>query len=71
MTTILDNIRRLVERLAPAPVCDDCLTERVDPTATEDIRTAIGELTVTRGFDRIRDACSLCGEHKMVIRKLK
>ena len=71
MTAILEAVRRFVERLAPTPVCDDCLAERIDQSGADGVRTAIGELAVERGFDRMRDACGLCGTSRMVIRKLR
>lgn len=69
MTAILEEIRRFVERLAPAPACDVCLADRLDPSAADGVRTAIGELSGERGFVRTRDACGLCEENRMVIRK--
>ncbi|MBV1687701.1 hypothetical protein KRR38_08440 [Novosphingobium sp. G106] len=71
MTAILETVRRWIERLAPAPVCDDCLAERIDMARPEDVRPAVGELAATRDFSRERGTCGLCGEHRAVIRKLK
>jgi hypothetical protein len=71
MTAILDVVRRWVERLAPTPVCDDCLAERIEMARAEDIGPAVGELVATRDFARERGTCGLCGENRAVIRKVK
>lgn len=71
MTTILDLVRRWVERLAPSPVCDDCLAERIDMARPEDIAPAVGELAAMREFARERGDCGLCGENRAVVRKVR
>ncbi len=63
------SVRRLVERLAPEPVCDVCVADRLSLQLTDDLRATLGELAVERGFDRERDRCSLCGEERPVIRR--
>lgn len=68
MSVMLPSIRRLVERLAPAPVCDDCIADRLELALTIDLRAALGELAVERGFDRDRDHCSLCDQERPVLR---
>ena len=69
MTAILDKVRRLVAGLAPTPVCDGCLAERLDPLAPDEVQLATSELAVARGFMRDRNVCGLCGEERPVIRK--
>ena len=71
MTAILDVVRRWVDRLAPTPVCDDCLAERIEMARPEDIGPAVGELAAARDFVRERGTCGLCNEVRLVIRKLK
>lgn len=66
-STTLDSVRRLVERLAPTPVCDDCIADRIDDASLEEVRRSTHELAVDRGFMRDNDACGLCGERRMVI----
>lgn len=67
--TTSDQVRALIERLAPEPVCDDCITERLGlgVRAHANIRTR--ELAGVGGFERRKDVCSLCGETRMVIRR--
>lgn len=71
MTAILNQIRRLVERLAPAPACGACLAERLDDVGEADAGIALNELTIERGFELNAGDCGLCGERRLVIRKRK
>lgn len=65
---ILDQVRGLIERLAPEPVCDDCIAERLDLEARQHANHKTRELAGSGGFERRIDACSLCGTTKKVIR---
>lgn len=69
MTVKFDTIRRLVERLAPAPICDTCIAGRLGMASSDEFRASLGELSVERGFSRERDQCSLCDEDGPVIRR--
>ena len=69
MSDMFVSVRRLVERLAPAPVCDDCIADRLDLRLSDDLRATLGELAVERGFDRERDQCGLCDQPRIVLRK--
>lgn len=69
MTTVLERVRALIERLSPEPVCDDCITERLGLTVRQHANHKTRELAGARGFERRQDECSLCGAHKKVIRK--
>lgn len=66
---MLFSVRRLVERLAPAPICDACIAGRLEIDLTDDLRATLGELAVERGFDRGRDHCSLCDQPGAVLRQ--
>jgi len=69
MTAVFDTVRRLVERLGPAPICDACVAERLALPADDALHAVLGELAVERGFDRERGPCSLCDTQGSVIRK--
>jgi hypothetical protein len=69
MSAMFETVRQLVERLAPAPVCDSCVAERLTLDLTDDLRANLGQLAVERGFDRERDHCGLCDQQRAVIRK--
>lgn len=67
--TVLDDVRRLIERLAPEPVCDDCIAERLDLSVRQHANHKTRELAGTGGFERGKDACAICGAIKLVIRQ--
>jgi len=67
--TVLDQVRGLIERLAPEPVCDDCIAERLALSVRQHANHKTRELAGQGGFERRKDVCSLCGETKMVIRR--
>ncbi len=68
--TVLDDVRALITRLAPEPICDDCITERLRLSIRQHANHKTRELAGTAGFERREAACSLCREVKLVIRKL-
>lgn len=59
--TVLERVRNLVVRLSPDPICDDCITERLNLSVRQH------ELMTEPGFERRVDACTLCGCQKKVI----
>ena len=67
MTTVRDAVEALIKRLAPNPVCDDCLTERLGLTVRQHTNHKTRELAGHRGFERRIAPCSLCGGSKKVI----
>lgn len=67
--TIFQQVRALIERLAPEPICDDCIIERLSPSARPDANNKISELTGMAGFERRIDSCAMCGATKKVTRR--
>ncbi len=67
--TVLDQVRGLIERLSPAPVCDDCIAERLGLSVRQHANIKARELAGQGGFERRIDSCSLCGATKKVIRR--
>lgn len=67
--TVLDQVRALIERLSPEPVCDDCIAERLDLSVRQHANIKTRELAGQGGFERRIDSCSLCGARKKVIRR--
>lgn len=67
--TILDQVRALIERLSPEPVCDDCIAERLGLGESQHASIATRELAGQGGFERRKDVCSLCGATKEAIRR--
>jgi len=68
MSTVLNKVRALIERLAGEPICDDCVAEKLDLTWTSQANLAARELTGMQGFERRNDVCSLCGGDRKVTR---
>jgi len=58
-------------RLAPAPVCDDCIADKLRMNARQHANHKTRELAGTNGFERRKDICSLCYGEKLVMRWLK
>lgn len=67
--TVLDDVRALLERLSPEPMCDDCISERLGLSVRQHANHKTRELAGAHGFERGKDACALCGETKLVIRR--
>lgn len=67
--TVLDDVRAFITRLAPKPVCDDCITERLQLSVRQHTNHKTRELVGESGFERRKDDCSLCGKEKLVIRR--
>lgn len=68
MTKVLEQVRRLIERLTPEPVCDTCIAERIALTEADAAERSTRELAGQGGFERRIEPCTLCGETRTVIR---
>lgn len=66
---ILEQVRALIERLSPHPVCEDCITQRLELGERKRVDQKAHELIGTPGFEWYIDVCSLCSITKKVIRK--
>lgn len=66
--TVLDEVEKLIIRLAPDAICDDCITEKLELTIRQHANHKTRELAGTQGFVRAKDGCSICGSNKLVIR---
>jgi hypothetical protein len=69
--TVLDQVRALIERLSPEPVCDDCVTEKLDLSVRQHANHKTRELAGAAGFERRKDVCAICGDTKIVIRRVR
>jgi hypothetical protein len=65
MTTVLEQVRRLIERLAP--ICDDCITERLGLSVRQHANHKTRELAGVEGFERRIGPYAICGSAKKVI----
>ena len=68
--TVLDQVRGLIERLSPEPICDDCISERLGLSVRQHANHKTRELAGADGFVRAKANCSLCQHEKLVIRRI-
>jgi hypothetical protein len=66
--TVLDDVRNLIVRRAPAALCDDCIADALNLSVRQHANHKTRELAKMRGFDRRDGRCSQCGGDKKVIR---
>jgi len=67
--SVLDDVARFVSRLSPEPVCDDCITAKLELNGRQHANLKTRQLSGSDGFERRKHVCSLCGETKLVIRR--
>jgi hypothetical protein len=68
--TVLDDVGALITRLSPSPICDDCVTEKLNLPARQQASHQARELAGTNGYERRRDICSICNGEKLVTRRI-
>lgn len=68
MTTLSERVEALVRRLAPHPVCDACVADRLGLESAGRANPETRRLAGSQGFERRRDICSLCYGERLVIR---
>ncbi len=66
-----DAIRKLIDRLAPEPICDECIAERLALADRQEASIAANELAGTSQFERRRAGCALCGGEKLTTRRVQ
>jgi hypothetical protein len=66
--TVLDQVRDLIIRRAPACVCDDCIADELHLSVRQHANHKTRELAKMRGFDRREGRCARCAGDKKVIR---
>jgi hypothetical protein len=66
--TVLDDVRDFIIRQSPQAVCDDCIASNLGMSVRQHANHKTLDLARVRGFDRRKDACSICGAKKKVIR---
>lgn len=68
--SVLDSVRALIGRLAPRPICDDCIAEKLNLSMRQHANQKTRQLAGSDGFERRRDLCSLCSGEKLVTRQV-
>ncbi|WP_375197255.1 hypothetical protein [Sphingobium sp.] len=66
---ILDEVARFGARLAPEPVCDPCIAQKLSLDDMALASDASHELAGSHGFERFKGVCRLCDQNGMVIRR--
>jgi len=66
--SISGRVEALVRRMDGAPLCDECITDRLDLSSLAQAAIVTGTAGGTNGFERLKGPCSLCGEARIVIR---
>jgi len=66
--TVMDQVRKFVQRLSGEAVCDDCVAERLSLSIRQHANHKTRELADGYLFVRSKGPCSLCGANKLVIR---
>jgi hypothetical protein len=67
--SVLDDVRALIVRLSPSPICDDCVADKLNLSARQHANHMTRELAGSNGFERRRDICSICYGEKLVTRR--
>ncbi len=68
--TVLEAVRALIVRLAPQPVCDDCIARTLQLSVRQHANHKSRELAGESGFERTKGECGLCGATKLVTRSV-
>ena len=66
-----DDVRKLIERLAPNPVCDTCVADRLGLADHQEASIAANELAGSSQFERRPDTCALCAATKLTTRRVQ
>lgn len=69
--TVIDDVRALIDRLSPEPICDESIADRLKLSVRQHANPKTRELAGSNGFERHKDICSMCFDKKLVIRRLK
>lgn len=66
---VADKVEALIGRLAPEPICDECIVERLGLSALHQASQRTRALAGMRGYERYEDDCAICGATKTVTRR--
>jgi hypothetical protein len=67
-TSALDDVRALIIRLSPSPICDGCVAEKLGLPIPQYANQKTRLLAGSPRFERRRDICSICYAERLVIR---
>lgn len=67
-SSIAERVEAIIRRMEGTPLCDECITDRLDLSSVAQASAATGAAGGVGGFERLKAACGLCGEQRHVIR---
>lgn len=67
--TVLEDVEKLIVRISPEPICDDCIAEKLNLSIRQHANHKTRELAGENGYRRSKDICSICEGTKLVISK--
>ncbi|TAL35619.1 MAG: hypothetical protein EPN98_06550 [Phenylobacterium sp.] len=67
---IAEQVRDFIVKHRPKAVCDDCIADGIPLKRRQQAHRCTMPFGLTSEFDRRRDRCSICGDDKLVIKKL-
>jgi len=65
--TIAGQIEQLIGNLAGTPICDDCITDRLNLSVRSQANVVTRELGKRDEYDRTKASCGQCGALKTAI----
>ncbi len=65
---IAQRVEAMIRRMDGAPICDECITDRLDLSSVAQASAATHAASGANGFERVRAVCSLCGNTALVTR---
>jgi hypothetical protein len=68
--TVRDDVEAFIARISPQGICDDCIADKLQLSVRQHANHKTRELAGMGGFERRKDVCSFCENHKLVIRKV-
>jgi hypothetical protein len=66
--SIAERVEAVIRRMDGAPLCDECIVDRLDLSSIAQASVATGAAVGDRGFERSKGPCGLCGEPRHFIR---
>ncbi len=63
-----ERVEALVRRMDGAPLCDECIADRLDLSSAAQAGAAMQAAGGVRGFELLKALCGLCGQPRHVIR---
>lgn len=66
---VLEDVEKLIVRISPEPICDDCITKKLNLSIRQHANQKTREMAGENGYRRSKDICSICEATRLVISK--